>query len=71
MTWTHQIATHKTGVPLIAVAILLAITGLGVFSIGFDQGQIFSIVFGEKAYADMYLHEFTHDLRHAAGFPCH
>ncbi|MBI3842455.1 MAG: CbtB-domain containing protein [Thaumarchaeota archaeon] len=71
MTRTHQIAKYKTGVPLIAVAILLAITGLGVFSIGFDQGQIFSIVFGEKAYADMYLHEFTHDLRHAAGFPCH
>ena len=71
MTWIHQIATHKTGVPLIAVAILLAITGLGVFSVGFDQGQIFSIVLGEKAYGDMYLHEFTHDLRHAAGFPCH
>ena len=71
MTWTHQITTHKPGVPLIAVAILLAITGLGVFSVGFDQGQIFSIVLGEKAYGDMYLHEFTHDLRHAAGFPCH
>ncbi|HIE46876.1 MAG TPA: CbtB-domain containing protein, partial [Nitrosopumilus sp.] len=22
-------------------------------------------------YADLYIHELTHDMRHAAGFPCH
>ncbi|MDH5659041.1 MAG: CbtB-domain containing protein, partial [Nitrosopumilus sp.] len=22
-------------------------------------------------FTDLYLHELTHDMRHAAGFPCH
>ncbi|MGI0082488.1 MAG: CbtB domain-containing protein [Nitrosopumilaceae archaeon] len=59
------------GVPLLAVAILLAITGLGLFAVGFDQGHLFSMVLGQQAFDDLYLHELTHDMRHAAGFPCH
>ena len=39
--------------------------------VGFDQGHIFSIVMGETAFDEMLIHELTHDLRHAAGFPCH
>jgi len=26
---------------------------------------------GEQAFIDQFLHELTHDMRHAAGFPCH
>ncbi|MFB5606478.1 MAG: CbtB-domain containing protein, partial [Candidatus Nitrosomaritimum yanchengensis] len=37
----------------------------------FDQGHIFSLVYGEQAFTDLYIHELTHDMRHAAGFPCH
>ena len=59
------------GIPLFAVAILIAIAGMGIFAIGFDQGNLFSIVLGQEAFSDMYLHELTHDMRHAAGFPCH
>ena len=71
MANSHLIITHKMGVPLLAVVILLAITGLGIFAVGFDQGHLFSIVLGQKAFGDLYLHELTHDMRHAAGFPCH
>ncbi len=31
----------------------------------------FSVVYGEQAFTDLYIHELTHDMRHAAGFPCH
>jgi len=59
------------GIPLFAAAILVVIAGIGIFAIGFDQGHMFSIVLGQEAFDAMYLHELTHDMRHAAGFPCH
>jgi hypothetical protein len=58
-------------VPKIVIGILLAIYGIGLFIVGFDQGHIFSIAMGEKAFDDLYLHELYHDMRHAAGYPCH
>lgn len=58
-------------VPALAAGILLILFGLGVFAIGFDQGQLFSMVEGSKAFDINYLHELSHDMRHAAGFPCH
>jgi len=39
--------------------------------VGFDQGETLSLVYGQDAYVDAFLHEFTHDMRHIAGFPCH
>jgi hypothetical protein len=54
-----------------AIVILLIIAGLGIFAVGFDQGHLFSIAFGQEAFDSLYLHELTHDMRHAAGFPCH
>ena len=53
------------------IAILAVICGMGLFIVGFDQGHIFSLVIGESAFDEMFIHELTHDLRHAAGFPCH
>ena len=58
-------------VPKAALAILASVFIIGLFVIGFDQGHTFSIIYGESAYIDQLLHEFTHDMRHAAGFPCH
>jgi len=43
----------------------------GLFIVGYDQGHMFSIVQGEQAYVEQFIHELTHDIRHAAGFPCH
>ena len=66
-----QIVKESSGLPKIAVGILLAILLFGMFIVGFDQGQLFSLVEGQKAFDDLWMHEFYHDLRHASGFPCH
>lgn len=71
MSQSRQINVSKTGVPTIAIIALAIVFAVGLFVVGFDQGQIFSIAFGEQAYEDLYIHELTHDMRHAAGFPCH
>ena len=71
MTNTFQITKSQGPVPIIAAAILFVLFGIGLFVVGFDQGHLFSIVQGQTAYHDLYLHEFSHDMRHASGFPCH
>ncbi|SVE57453.1 uncharacterized protein METZ01_LOCUS510307, partial [marine metagenome] len=58
-------------VPRVALVILLPIFIVGFFVVGFDQGHIFSIIYGESSFIDQFLHELTHDMRHATGFPCH
>ena len=58
-------------VPKSVLAILVTISMIGFFVVGFDQGHLFSIFYGESAFVDQFLHELTHDMRHAAGFPCH
>lgn len=71
MVNTSLITKHKMCIPLFAAVILFAIAGMGIFAIGFDQGQMFSMVLGQESFDALYLHELTHDMRHAAGFPCH
>jgi putative cobalt transporter subunit CbtB len=66
-----QFLKESSGLPKIAIGVLLAILLFGMFIVGYDQGQLFSLVEGQKAFDDMWMHEFYHDLRHAAGFPCH
>lgn len=66
-----QITKSKSQTPILAIAVLVVIFAVGLFVVGYDQGHIFSIVLGEQAYDDLYIHELTHDMRHAAGFPCH
>ncbi len=60
-----------TQVPIFAITILAFVFIFGIFIVGYDQGHIFSMIQGEQAFIDQFLHEFSHDLRHAAGFPCH
>lgn len=71
MSQSRQINVSKTSVPVIAIVALAMIFAAGLFVVGFDQGHIFSLVYGDEAFQDMYIHELTHDMRHAAGFPCH
>ena len=66
-----QITIRREGVPSPAVVILLATLAFGIFIVGYDQGHLFSIAQGQKAYDELWMHEFYHDMRHAAGFPCH
>jgi|TARA_B100000959_G_C14731181_1_gene521069 hypothetical protein len=67
----YNTEVKQIGIPKLGIAILAIIFGVGLFVVGFDQGHIFSIVMGETAFDEMFIHELTHDLRHAAGFPCH
>ena len=67
----NQTTITTSGVSKIAIIALAIVFGFGLFIVGFDQGHIFSLVMGEHAFDEMLIHELTHDMRHAAGFPCH
>ena len=67
----NQTTITTSKVSKIAIAVLALVFGFGLFTVGFDQGHIFSIIMGEQAFDQMLIHELTHDMRHAAGFPCH
>jgi uncharacterized ion transporter superfamily protein YfcC len=71
-----HVVKETRGIPKIAIGILLTILVSGMFVVGYDQGQLAQAIFvpiGIHLNHDqlMLIHEFNHDLRHAAGFPCH
>lgn len=66
-----QITSTISKPPVFAIAILAVIFAFGLFIVGYDQGHLFSITQGAEAFDELYIHELTHDMRHAAGFPCH
>jgi len=71
MSFLVQTTKFINAVPKVALAILASVFVVGLFIVGFDQGHIFSIIYGESSFTEQFLHELTHDMRHAAGFPCH
>ena len=71
MSQSKEINVSKSAVPILAIVALAIVFAVALFLVGFDQGHVFSIAFGEQAFEDLYIHELTHDMRHAAGFPCH
>ena len=71
MSHSKEITVSKAEVPIFAVVILAVIFAFGLFIVGYDQGHLFSIVQGADAFDELFIHELTHDMRHAAGFPCH
>ena len=71
MSQSRGITITKSGVPVYALVILAGIFAFGLFFVGYDQGHLFSMAMGEMAFDEMLIHELTHDMRHAAGFPCH
>ena len=71
MSQSKEITVSKSKVPVFAIAILAIVFGFGLFVVGYDQGHLFSVVMGEMAFDEQFIHELTHDMRHAAGFPCH
>jgi putative cobalt transporter subunit CbtB len=68
---SKQITKQVGNVPKMAVGILVGILLFGMFVVGYDQGHLFSLAQGQKAFDTKWIHEFSHDMRHAAGFPCH
>lgn len=71
LSQSKEITISKSNIPVFAIALLSVVFVVGLFVVGYDQGHIFSIILGDQAYEDLYIHELTHDMRHAAGFPCH
>ncbi len=71
MSFSMQTIKSISTVPKVALAVLIPVFIIGIFIVGFDQGHIFSIIYGESSFIDQFVHELTHDMRHAAGFPCH
>ena len=71
LSQSKEITVSKSTVPIAAIVLLAIVFVFGLFFVGYDQGHIFSIVLGEQAFEDLYIHELTHDMRHAARFPCH
>lgn len=75
MSVSNQITKTSTGIPRVAVAILLGVLAIGIFIVGFDQGEILGFTVPADGSGDKlgtnWAHEFYHDMRHAAGFPCH
>ena len=71
MPESKEITISKPKIPIYSIIILAFIFAFGMFVVGYDQGHLFSIVMGEEAFDELFIHELTHDMRHAAGFPCH
>ena len=71
MSTTKQSTVKGFGGLPVAVGFLIAVLVFTMFVVGYDQGQLFSVVEGQSAFDNMWVHELTHDMRHAAGFPCH
>ena len=69
--YLDQKVIREDRISKMSIAILAIIAIFSVYLVGYDQGQLFSLVQGTEAFDTMWLHEFTHDVRHASGFPCH
>ncbi len=71
MSESRQVNVEQRGVSKVAFVVLGLVSIVALFMVAFDQGHTFSLVYGDQAFVDQYLHELTHDIRHASGFPCH
>ena len=41
-----------------------------LFVVGFAQGYIFSLIYGEQAFNDLYIHELIEEKRYVPSLPC-
>jgi len=71
MSFLVQTTKFINAVQKVAMVNHASVFVTGLFIVGFDQGHIFSIIYGDSSFTEQFLHELTHDMRHAAGFPCH
>ena len=60
MSRTEQLSVSKTSVSKIAILALAIVFAAGLFVVGFDQGHIFSLVYGEQAFVDLTTVSYTH-----------
>jgi hypothetical protein len=50
---------------------LMFLSLFGFYVLALDQGWLLSWFQGPQAFDLNFIHELVHDMRHAAGFPCH
>lgn len=65
-----HVETHTTRQSANLVGAFL-LGALGLYLLALDQGFVLSLFQGDVAFDMNLLHEFVHDARHTAGFPCH
>ena len=65
----EQTARNHSEQWLFGGLVLLAVFALYVLAL--DQGFLLSLAQGSAAFDMNLIHEFVHDARHAAGYPCH
>ena len=63
MSESKEFTVSKSSVPVFAIVFLVVIFVFGLFFVGYDQGHLFSIVLGEQAFEDLYIHELTRDMQ--------
>ncbi len=71
MSQSRLLTLSRSRTPVLSIIALSAVFAVGMFVAGFDQGQIINMAFAETGIDPLVIHELTHDMRHAAGFPCH
>jgi hypothetical protein len=69
-TVSKQTTKQAGALPKTVIGMLFGILLFGLFLVRIDQGHLFSLVEWQKAFNMKWMHEFYHDMRHAAGFPC-
>lgn len=62
------IPTHPRQVLLLGAA---AVVLFALYLLAIDQGHLLALVQGKIAFDENLIHEFVHDARHVAAFPCH
>ena len=63
--WTPTAKRKRTSLVVGVVGLFM------LYLVGLDQGLLLSLVEGQTAFDQNLIHEFVHDARHAAAFPCH
>ena len=65
MAYVRSAANQRGALALIAAGLFM------LYVVGLDQGLLLSVFQGDLAFDQNLIHEFVHDARHTAGFPCH
>lgn len=66
-SFARALSPQAPGIAIPAAFLALCL----LYIVGLDQGWLLSLVQGSPAFDMNVIHEFVHDARHAAGFPCH
>jgi hypothetical protein len=71
---TSQVTLVHPDIPKFFANLLLAMFGMGLFTIGIDQGQLFRKMEGQVAYRQIkgpgFVHKFIHEMCHVSGSLC-